>query len=401
MKTLFACALIALIALTPLACLAQVEESDSPLVVDDVQCRGNALTACEFITGHVYLGAGDRLDEEELQNAKLRLTSLSNFESVDVRLEKGSAKGRVIVIVEVTEANPLETEWLVGVSSRLEAVRQVLAGRATHHNLFGAGKFGSATAAGAIPIDGPETREFSAGLVYADPHLFDSKRYFAVASVGYTNGRGEDLYGSFGEAELLRFGANVGRRLWDFSYVWVGYGYRAKLDVRSGRWQKDGTFELDEDENRHAVDVIYGWNSEDNLFFPTRGSSFHVGFGWNFGSDDEGNEFHFQYRKTWATDAGSLWTLKIGGEPSSEFRTTFGENQLLSFSYARPFAHPDVRRGRWYIEPGYSQGGFAPGGREIHEVGLKVGVRLETRAFGLVDLYLMATFNPDGRESTT
>jgi hypothetical protein len=365
MKTLFACALIALIALTPLACLAQVEESDSPLVVDDVQCRGNALTACEFITGHVYLGAGDRLDEEELQNAKLRLTSLSNFESVDVRLEKGSAKGRVIVIVEVTEANPLETEWLVGVSSRLEAVRQVLAGRATHHNLFGAGKFGSATAAGAIPIDGPETREFSAGLVYADPHLFDSKRYFAVASVGYTNGRGEDLYGSFGEAELLRFGANVGRRLWDFSYVWVGYGYRAKLDVRSGRWQKDGTFELDEDANRHA------------------------------------NEFHFQYRKTWATDAGSLWTLKIGGEPSSEFRTSFGENQLLSFSYARPFAHPDVRRGRWYVEPGYGQGGFAPGGREIHEVGLKVGVRLETRAFGLVDLYLMATFNPDGRESTT
>jgi outer membrane protein assembly factor BamA len=395
MRILLACALVAL---TPLACLAQADESDSPLVVEDVQCRGNTLTACNFIVGHIYLGPGDRLDEYELQNAQLRLTSLSNFESVDVRLEKGSAKGRVIVIVEVTEANPLETEWLVGVSSRLEAVRQVLAGRLTHHNLFGAGKFASAAVVGSVPIDGPEQREFGVDLYYADPHLFDSKRYFAVAGVTYYDGRGEDVYGSFGEAELLRVGATVGRRLWDFSYVTIGYGYRAKLEGRSGRWQSDGTFEFDESENRHAVDVIYGWNSEDDLFFPTRGSSFHVGFGWNFGTDGEDNEFHFQFRKTWATSAGSLWTFKVGGSPAQEYRRSFGEHQLVAFSYARAFDHPDVRRGRWYVEPGYGEAGFAPGGDPIREYGLKVGVRLETPTFGIVDLYLMATFDPLGLE---
>jgi outer membrane protein assembly factor BamA len=398
MRILLVCALAAL---TPLTCPAQTDDLQGVLVVEDVQCRGNTLTACEFIAGHVYLGAGDRLDEEELQNARLRLAAQRNFESIDIRLEKGSARGRVVVVIEVKEANPLEAEWLAGISRRLEFTRQVLAGRLTHHNLFGAGKFGSATAIGVIPIDGPEQHEFGASLLYADPHLFGSKRYFAVASVRYLDSSVEDRYGSFGEAELLRLGANVGRRLWDFSYVWVGYGYRPKLDVRSGRWQSDGTFELDEDENPHAVDVIYGWNSEDDLFFPTRGSSFHIGFGWNFGSDDPGNEFHFQFRKTWATESGSLWTLKIGGEPSSEYRTSFGENQLLSFSYARPFAHPDVRRGRWYVEPGYSERGFAPSGDRIVEIGLKVGVRLETRAFGLVDLYLIGTFDPSSREPTT
>jgi outer membrane protein assembly factor BamA len=392
----------ALAALTPLVGSAQTGDPQLPLVVEDVQCRGNTLTACAFIAGHIYLGPGDRLDEEELQNARLRLAAQPNFESVDIRLEKGSERGRVAVVVSVQEANPLEAEWLAGVSTRLESVRQVLAGRVNHHNLFGAGKFASATVVGLIPIDGPEERLFNAALLYADPHLFDSKRYFAVASVLYNNSNGENLYGSFGEFEVLRFGANFGRRLWDFSYIWVGYGYRSRLESRSGRWQRDGTFELKDDSgNHHAIDVIYGWNSEDDLFFPTRGSSFHIGMGANFGSDESSSEFHLQFRKTWATDGGSLWTLKIGGEPSSEYRTSFGENQAYSFSYARPFAHPDVRRGRWYIEPGYGNGGFAPGGQEIHEVGLKIGIRVETRTFGLVDLYLMGGFNPDGRESIT
>jgi hypothetical protein len=398
MRTFLACALAAL---TPLACVAQVAESDSPLVVEDVQCRGNTLTACDFIVGHVYVGQGDRLDEVELQNARLRLAAQRNFESVDIRLEKGSARGRVVVVIEVKEANPLATEWLVGASTRLESVRQVLGGRLTHQNLFGTGKFASATLAGQVPIDGPEQREFAADLYYADPHLLDSKRYFAIAGVSYIDTRGEDLYGSFGEFEMLRFGATIGRRLWDFSFLTIGYGYRAKLEGRSGRWQSDGTFELDEAENRHAVDVIYGWNSEDDLFFPTRGSSFHVGLGWNFGTDDPDDEAHFQFRKTWATDAGSLWTFKVGGNPAHEYRRTFGEHQWLAVSYAQAFDHPDVRRGRWYVEPGYGGAGFAPAGQRIREFGLKVGVRLEMPTFGIVDLYLMGSFNPDGRESTT
>lgn len=386
-----------LLALAPLACFAQTDASDETLIVESLQCRGNILTACEFITGHIYLGPGDRLDEQELQNAKLRLTTLRNFESVDVRLEKGSAKGLVTIVVEITEADPIAMEWLLGTSARLYGVSQVLAGRLMHQNLFGAGKIADVSVVGIVPIDDPERRAFRLTAKYADPHLFGSRKYFAVGSVQYRDESVEDIYGSFGTVDMLRLGATIGRRLWDFSYLTIGYGYRADLEVRSGRWQSDGTFELDESDDRHAIDVIYGWNSEDDFFFPTRGSTFHIGFGLNFGTHEPENEFHFQFRKTWQAAAGSLWTLRIGGDPSPEYRTSFGENQLLSFSYSRPFAHPDVRRGRWYIEPGYGGAGFAPEGERIYEIGVKVGVRLETRAFGIVDLYLIATTDPDGR----
>jgi outer membrane translocation and assembly module TamA len=389
-----------LLALAPLACFAQTDASDDTLIVEGLQCRGNSLTACEFITGHIYLTPGDRLDEHELQNAKLRLTTLRNFDSVDIRLEKGSAQGLVTVVIEVAEANPLAMEWLLGTSARLYGLNQVLAGRLAHQNLFGAGKIADLSAVGVAPIDDPERRALRLTARYADPHLFGSRKYFAVGSLTYRDESTEDIYGSFATVDMFRLGATVGRRLWDFSYLTLGYGYRAELDVRTGSWQSDGSFELDEADDRHAIDVIYGWNSEDDFFFPTRGSTFHIGLGLNFGTHEPEGEFHFQFRKTWQTAAGSLWTLKIGGDPSPEYRTSFGENQALSFSYSRPFAYTDVRRGRWYIEPGYGGAGRKPDGQGIYEIGIKVGVRLETRTLGIVDLYLIATTDPDGRGPT-
>jgi hypothetical protein len=61
-------------------------------------------------------------------------------------------------------------------------------------------------------------------------------------------------------------------------------------------------------------------------------------------------------------------------------------------TYARPLrAGDNIRRGRWYIEPGFGNRGWAPGGRHIDEAGLKVGFRADTRAFGVIDLYFLGT----------
>ncbi len=213
-------------------------------------------------------------------------------------------------------------------------------------------------------------------------------------SASYLDGESVSTYGHFGETRLVRFGASFGRRLWDFSYLTASYGYRARLDQRTGRWQKDGTFEIKEDHNRHAIDLLYGWNSEDDIYFPTQGSSFHTGFGWNFGSDDERNEFHLQFRKTWALGGGFV-SLKVGGDPSPEYRQTLGGSQFLTTSYARPIAPGEfARRGRWYIEAGYDEPGFKEGGQAIYEFGVKLGIRLETQTLGLVDLYVLGTRDP-------
>jgi outer membrane protein assembly factor BamA len=386
-------AVVLLTALAPLPCAAQAAH-EPPLIVEDLRCRGNAATSCDFLLGHVYVSPGDALNETELQNARLRLATLRLFNSVDIYLEKGSDRGRAIVVVEVAEAEPVVGESLLGASSRLDAFRLVFAGRLTHQNLFGRGKTADASVVTVQPINGPSHEDYSATIRYADPHLFGSKRYFAIASASYLDGSSEDSYGNFGEAEVLRFGVTLGRRLWDFSYFTFGYGYRPLLDVHSGRWQSDGTFELKEDKNRHVVDFIYGWYSEDDLYFPTRGSSFHIGGGLNFGSDDEDNEFHLQFRKTWRLGDAHL-SLKIGGDPNPEYRNSFNESQLLALTYARPVDRGDfVKRGRWYIEPGFNWAGFRPGGKEIQELGLKIGVRLETDALGLVDLYVIGTTDP-------
>ncbi len=108
-------------------------------------------------------------------------------------------------------------------------------------------------------------------------------------------------------------------------------------DIRSGSWQNDGTFEFHEERNRHVVDVLYGWNSEDDLYFPTRGSSFHIGGGWGLDDRDHRDQFHLQFRKTWRIGDGFA-SFKLAGDPSPEYRETFSENQFLVGAYARPLA---------------------------------------------------------------
>ncbi|MET0535825.1 MAG: BamA/TamA family outer membrane protein, partial [Steroidobacter sp.] len=265
------------------------------------------------------------------------------------------------------------------------------AGRLTHQNLFGEGKLADLSISTVQPLNGPREQAYNVGLRYADPHLFGSTRYFGVVGASYVDGDIVTRDGNFGSVTVLRLGASLGRRIWDFSYLTLGYGYRAKLDLQSARWQRDGTFEFKDEHSRHAIDVLYGWNSEDDLYFPTHGSSFHTGFGWNFGDDEPDNEFHLQFRKTWALADGFV-SLKLGGDPSPEYRQTFSESQLVSVSYAQPVATGDfVRRGRWYIDAGYNSAGFAQGGRALHEFGIKLGLRLETQTLGLIDLYVLGT----------
>lgn len=365
-----------------------------PLVVEDLRCHGNAATSCEFILGHVYLGPGDTLDETELQNAQLRLSTLRTFEAVDIYLEKGSERGKAVVVIEVVEADPIATEWLLGASYRLGALRSVAAGRLLHQNLFGAGKLADFSIIAVSPLNGRSEERYSASVRYADPHLFGSKRYFAIARMSYEDSE-VGIYGNFVDHNVLRLTASLGRRLWDFSYLLVGYGYRARNDQRSGQWQEDGTFEIEKERNRHVIDFLYGWNSEDDLYFPTRGSSFHIGGGWDFGTVDDSDEFYVQFRKTWRVGDGYA-SIKLMGDPNHEYRQTFSEGQLLAAAYAHPLApNSNLRRGRWYVEGGISSWGHDSAGKSIQERGVKLGVRLDTESLGLIDLYLFGSWDPD------
>ena len=394
MKTTFAC--ILLLACMPLHCLAQQGDPE-PLVIEDIQCRGNATTSCGFILGYLYLAAGDRVDEEEIQNARLRLTTLPDFRKVDIYLERGSVRGNARLIVEVVEADPVFAQFALGAAWRLTSISQLGAARVGHQNVFGKGKLVDLTLVRRVPIDGPRQRAFEAAVRYADPHLFDSKKYFFQAVLGHVDGFNEDRYGSYIDIESTGVGVSLGRRFWDFSYLTIGYGYRLSIDFLSQRWQNDGTYETKDAPNLHGIDLVYGWNSEDDYYLPTRGSAFHIGFGWEFGANAEDNSPHLQFRKTWSVGEHNLLTLKIGGDPTTERRQSFNEGQFLAVQFARSIAGgSDLKRGRWYLEPGLDGVGFDTRGRAIYEIGLKAGIRLDTESFGLIDLYLFGSAEAGG-----
>ena len=58
--------------------------ADAPLVIEELQCRGNTATSCAYILSYMYLSAGNEVDEEEIRNAKFRLSALPNFTSVRI-----------------------------------------------------------------------------------------------------------------------------------------------------------------------------------------------------------------------------------------------------------------------------------------------------------------------------
>ena len=146
----------------------------------------------------------------------------------------------------------------------------------------------------------------------------------------------------------------------------------------------------------HRLTIAYGWSTEDDLHFPTQGSTFQLGAGGDYGSERS------PYRpltcavpEDLGNTADSYWTLKIGGDPSPEYRNSFDESQFLSLTYARPIALADdeVKRGRWYVEPGINVVGLQqPRETRLRRDGPQDRAGAPTRdSFGIVELYLIGT----------
>jgi outer membrane protein assembly factor BamA len=385
--------------MAPMLVVAQDAGDGKPLIVEELQCRGNAFTSCYFILSYLDTRPGNDVNEEELQNAKLRLSSLPNFTSVDVFLERGSEKGHAIVVIEVQEASPLATELVAGTSARLGSLSQKFAGRISHRNIFGTGKILDLTVVDRTPINGlPHDAQF-ANLRYVDPHLSDSKQLFLVAGLTYLNNHDEYDNGDFHDHEQSSIGASIGRRMWDYGYLTTGYQFRPRIYGFDYERQSNGSFHSETDTNHHVLSWELGWNSEDDFYFPTRGFGLVAGLGYAFGSQHDIFSGAIQFRKTWKAKKNYL-ILKVGQDPSTQFRSSFDsegldESQAVSFAVARPlsFAAPgqEVQRGRWYIEQGISAAGYDQFTGGIFEVAIKAGVRLETKTFGIVDLYFIGS----------
>ncbi|MBF0301293.1 MAG: BamA/TamA family outer membrane protein [Oligoflexia bacterium] len=390
--------IVLIVALFPFYCMATnstTTSMDTILVIDDIQCSGNVSTACSFIASHLYLSSGEQINEEEIHNAKLRLSSLTNFKSVDIHLEKGTQRGRVIIVIEVIESSPITKEAVIGTSSNNSSLGQKVIGRIGNQNLFGTGKILDLELGGKIPLAGPKQRDFSSRLQYTDPNLLESKKYFGTTGVSYQNSFYTYKNGGSNDSRQFGLDLSLGRRLWDFSYLIIGYQHRPSSKTVEHYKNSNGTNEISTDSNKNVFLLNYGWNSEDDAYFPTKGSRFNISNAWL--SSQKYNsvyKFALAYRTTWKTENNSILTFKLGGTPGTEYRQTLEEDLGISLSYARLLSQNSfggIERGRWYIEPGLVRFGHSSYDGYFIDPGLKVGIRFETEGFGVVDLYAIGS----------
>jgi outer membrane protein assembly factor BamA len=385
---MFLISAFALAMLCVLQCLVPASartKERSPLIIEALRCQGNVSTSCRFILDYVYLAPGDRVDEDKLQDAKLRLSWLRNFSSVDIRLEKGSARGKVVVVVEVTEANAIVSASGLGITSMNGATSEVFFGGLSDYDLFGSGKTLNFDAEGRVPSNGLTQTDLFARLQYVDPQLFDSQQYFLDADLSYRYAQYTFSNDDFFDERLWAANFEIGRRVGAFGYVAAGYEYRPVAEVTCRINEKLPSISTTQvsittqDTAHGTPTAALGWNGDDPVF-PTGGLQFNA----QYARDISGcGNVAAEARYTYAVGPGDYVSL-VGQYPWS-----------AGVEYAHDIATAinadEVRRARWYVEPGIWSLGYSSDQVLASGAGVRGGIRLETKSLGTVDLFLYVT----------
>src|SRR5690349_23055904 len=113
---------------------------EAPLTIERIRCEGTSGATCDFIRGQMAVRAGMSVDENQIRDTQLRLGLIPTFATVEIRLEKGSARGLAVLVVRVKEADRFATGFVLGSAYRFGGFTQTAAARVSDSNLFGTGK---------------------------------------------------------------------------------------------------------------------------------------------------------------------------------------------------------------------------------------------------------------------
>jgi outer membrane protein assembly factor BamA len=392
--------------LSHLCLAADLPRAESP-VVESIECNDNISMSCEAIRTRSGITTGRELDEREIESARLRLESLPNVRAVHIHLIKGSRRQRVVVVIDVTEASPLTTAFAAGTLLQVgsQARLETLAGRITDHDLFGSAKVLDLAVVGAWPIAAGGGQEYAARLEYVDPQLFGSRRYFLSVGGFYSQAAFNFSIPTFfaGNGGYQNSGAgfdfSVGMHLGTYMYVTGGYRYLYLQNTASNSQYltSDGVITTLSSSPGSVALFTVGRNTEDDPAFPTRGWLLHA-----YGAIENlhNNFAGVVVRGTWRAGAASFWTFQA--RPFDDFRSLFDDDLGISIVYSHAlsseFQSGTVRRGRWYVGPGVTNLTNLNNTQwnRNYELGLKAGVRLETRYFGTVNFYVIVSGSVHG-----
>lgn len=398
MKMLRVCLLLLL--LGPVCAFAvSVQEAPSP-IVEGIDCNGNTFVSCDQIRARSGIAIGKQLDEVQIEDARLRLEALPNVRAVHIHLAKGTGRQRVVVVIDVTETSPVATAFAAGTLAQLRQPRaelETFAGRLASRDLFGTGKGLDLAVVGAWPIGGGEGAQYATRLEYVDPQLFGSRKFFATAGVFYSQADFNFSAPSYGVAAPsfqnagAGFDVSVGMHLDSYVYVTAGYRYLYLQNSAADDeyLTSDGVITTLSSSPGSVVLLTVGRNTEDDPSFPTQGWLLHAYNGWQpFNLHDSAG---LVVRGTWRAGPDSFWTFQA--RPFDDFRSLFDDDLGVSIVYSHSlFADSGTgRRARWYVGPGVTNLGHSLGPQSF-ELGVKAGVRLETKYLGTVNFYIIATY---------
>ncbi|MCJ8271471.1 MAG: hypothetical protein MJK04_18995 [Psychrosphaera sp.] len=344
----------------------------SALVIDNIVCKGNDTTECDFITKKYYQAKGDVLDPSEIADAKLRLGTLIQFRDVDIHLEKGHKRGHVIVVFNITEASNIQWELGAGLHRSNQDTTESLCYKSyntisnicfdrngqsdnlgltttvTDFNFLGSGKrlsvgitaskYNSETQVdysasnGTLPANTPlsyssenDSHGYGFNATYYDPHLFDSTHYYLRSNLGRFGSSSDtiDITNMPDNLSITRerqsrsrswsWGVETGRRFASHSFVALNVNKTFPGTASFTDDSDNQTITIDQPDSTN-IGVTYGWDSQNDTLFPTQGSYFATSYNHsNSNGSSDGLSMNYLQHFSWQDKT----VLSLGGGVSA------------------------------------------------------------------------------------
>lgn len=348
------------------------------LVIEGIECTGNALTDCEIIKREIYLNIGDKVNEEEIKNAKIRLQLLNLFKSVNLSLKKGAERGHVVLNIDVVEDSPLFSETSISHNSSGSSGSDIgLAVKLGHRNLFGKGKILQGTFS-PTGLTNSKDKTYSGSLEYIDPHLFGHKKYFLSAKLShsFTDDLEKSNYLATSK-DSTSFTFNLGRRIFDFSHISIGTikSYWTQL---SRNFTAESFRESKVDSTAYTLN--YGWNSEDDTYFPTDGSTFDL----TYYRPEVGNFYstRAEFKQNFSLNKKNILSLHLQGSYIPDFDNYHNAEMGVQWAYQLRHAQTgsSITDARFFVKPSVN---YYTNSDYIGK-GVDAGVLLDTENFGII-----------------
>jgi outer membrane protein assembly factor BamA len=254
-------------------------------VVEQILLRGLTRSRPEAVRRHLLVEEGEILDPERVLLSRLALLQLGWFSKVETRVERGSERGKVVVVFEVVERNTIIITDLVIGSTKPQPLYGGLG--LSQQNFLGQGL---GLSGGAVYGGSPEGRKndpdrYSLRAGFFAPDLALPKLRL-VAGISGLHIRGEELTcpdvkcaayrGNYGAAPRTRYErtggeATFGVRPGPFERLSASYRLEFLHATRIGVPPGTGPFIKEGPSTLAALTGSYEVDTRDDFFYPTDG----------------------------------------------------------------------------------------------------------------------------------